>query len=286
MKKTASAFLILISLALIVAIAYVALCFVKNDDVIWEHVRINGVSIAGLTKDQAEEAVEENFRRMYEEAAFDVDLEGSTYPIPVFPALDIDASREIEKAYKYGHGEWYMRGYEWIHATLSKMREKDITVEPYVRDATWVEDAIAESQIEEYNSMSESTYSIEDNALIIHKGNVGAVADLEELNEEIVRQMLGGTFYGIVECPTKPAESNTIDFAEIAEEVHTEPMGPHMDVNYQIVPAIPGKDLDVAKAQAAFDAAAPGSDVPVQYDYTESDVTTEEYTALLFKDKL
>ena len=59
MKKFVSFLLTLVCIALVVAIGYVALCFVKDDDVIWEHVRINGVSVAGLTREQAEEAVED-----------------------------------------------------------------------------------------------------------------------------------------------------------------------------------------------------------------------------------
>ena len=286
MKKFVSFLLTLVCIALVVAIGYVALCFVKDDDVIWEHVRINGVSVAGLTREQAEEAVEENFKRMYSEAAFDVDLEGSTYPIPVYHALDIDPEAAVEDAYRYGHGQWYTRGYEWIRSELSKMRERDITVDPYVRDATWIADAIAESDIEDYNSVTESTYDIQENALIIHKGNTGSVADLEALENEILDNMFNGVFYGIIQCPTKPVDTNSIDFAAIAEKVHTDPQGPHMDVNYQIVSAIPGHDLDVAKAQQAFEAAAPGTDVTVAYELTESDMTTEEYTALLFRDKL
>ncbi len=286
MKKFVSFILTLVCIALVIAIGYVALCFVKDDEVIWEHVRINGVSVAGLTREQAEEAVEENFKRMYSEAAFDVDLEGSTYSVPVFHALDIDPVDAVEDAYRYGHGQWYTRGYEWIRSELSKMRERDITVDPYVRDATWIADAIAETDIEEYNSMTESTYDIGENALIIHKGNTGAVADLDALEDEILNEMFNGVFYGIVECPTKPAESNSIDFETIAKKVHTDPQGPHMDINHQIVSAIPGYDLDVNKAQQAFENAPSGSDVTVNYDLTESDVTTEEYTSLLFKDKL
>ena len=110
-KITAAAIL---GTAGILTAGYLYWCTTLDDKVIWKDVSINWVALQGKTIEAAEKAVQEQFKKDYQDSEITVSLAEKNYEVKIFPVLSLNASREIREAYRPGHGKWYVRGMDKI----------------------------------------------------------------------------------------------------------------------------------------------------------------------------
>ena len=94
-KKKARRTLSVISIILVLGIAYVLFCMSQENSLIRENRVVNGVSIAGRTRAEAESAVRQAFLRDYQDSAFTVTIGEESYRVPVGGALDIDLTEAL-----------------------------------------------------------------------------------------------------------------------------------------------------------------------------------------------
>ena len=274
--------------AVLLIIGYCVLCHNVENETIWGNTTINGVAMKGLTLEEADQAVREQFETEYQDAAVTVALGDQEYSIPVYDVLTMDPSEEIQEAYKLGHGAWFARGAEWIRSQMGLAGAGDLEALPTVSYPEKLDEAIAASGIQSYNSVSESTYEVSGNNLIIHKGNKGEVADVEQLKTAILDALEAGDYTETIQCPTAESQTAAMDFQAVAAAVAKAPVNATLDPanNYAVVPAVSGLALDTAQAQAAYDSAPEGTDVTVPLTETPAEISTEDLQANLFKDVL
>ena len=284
--KTRLIILIVVGIVVLLAAAYLILCQVVQDKGIWKNVSVNGVALKGMTTEEAEEAVQQKFEEDYQNAAVTVVLEDQEYTIPVYSALTMDASKEIEDAYAPGHGLWISRGLDWITTRVGGMKE--VEAAPTVSDPDQLDQAIADSGILDYTGSAESTWEQSGTEVIIHKGVTGVVPDQEGLKEAVLDAVENNKLDEKITCPTTEQQPQAPDFQSIADSVYKDPVNASLDPanNYAVTESSPGVSLDTAQAQAAYDAAAEGEDVSVPLTVTEPEITTEDMNANLFKDVL
>ena len=286
--KTKTRFIVMIVAGVIVllAAAYLIFCQAVQSSGIWKDVTVNGVQLKGLTAEEAGQAVQQKFEEDYRDASVTVTLEDQEYQIPVYSLLSMDASQEIEEAYAPGHGLWIARGLEWIQTQFQEPENVDVA--PTVSSPELLEQAIADSGILDYNSFTETTWEQTDTELIIHKGITGAAPNPEELENAVLDAVKDQKLDTPISCPVTEQTPQAPDFQSIAESVHRDPANASLDAanNYAVTESVTGVSLDTAQAQAAYDAAAEGTDVVVPFTMTEPEITTEDMNANLFKDVL
>ncbi len=274
--------------AVLLIIGYCVLCNTVQDDTIWGNTTVNGVALKGMTVAEAEEAVRSQFETDYQDASVTVVLGDQEYSIAVYDLLAMDPAEEVQEAYKTGHGAWFARGAEWIRCKIGLGGAGDLEAIPTVVHPEKLDEAIAASGIQSYNSVSESTYEVSGNNLIIHKGNKGVVADIEQLKTAVLDALEAGNYTEKIQCPTAESQAAAMDFQAVAAAVNKAPTNATLDPanNYAVVPAASGLSLDTAKAQAAYDSAADGTDVTVPLTEVPAEVSTEDLEANLFTDVL
>ncbi len=270
------------------AAAYLILCQVVKNDAIWENVTINGVSIEGLSKDEASEAVYQKMTEDYADASVTITLDGSEYVIELLPFLEIDVTDEIEQAYVTGHGEWYTVGFDWLYMQLFDTDGVNIEVAPTLMEDVDAEALVSDTGILEYRSLVETTYEQTEDGLVVHKGETGVVADGEALVALIQEALDNFELSETIECPYTVEEPTAPDFQAIADSIYAEPVSATLDPenDYEIVESTDGLMLDVDAAIQAYSEAAEGEDIEIAFTVLEPEITTEDMEENLFADLL
>ena len=84
-------------LVLILAGAYGLWCHFLTDNVIWKKLKINGIAIQGMTKEEAIDAISKDFQEKYENTQMTITLNGKNFKVIVTVCLIRDLTRFIGK---------------------------------------------------------------------------------------------------------------------------------------------------------------------------------------------
>ncbi|MBQ6545206.1 MAG: VanW family protein [Lachnospiraceae bacterium] len=290
-KKKARRTLSVISIILVLGIAYVLFCMSQENSLIRENRVVNGVSIAGRTRAEAESAVRQAFLRDYQDSAFTVTIGEESYRIPVAGALDIDLTEALSGTTTNADTPWYLRGIRYVQEkTGTAPQEETLTVRPYLADPDVVRSAVEASGIDSYNSLVQSSWTNEGGTIVIHKGKNGESADMDALADLILSKMEEGTFTGTVACPTNVVEADSINVIQIASQFLVPVQEPRFarDENGELItiPAQEGATVDLMAFKAAYDAAGDGEDVTVEIQTVKPSMTTEEFEQTVFDTEL
>lgn len=268
----------------ILSAAYGMACkTIGEDQVIWENTSINGVHLTDQTIQEAEAAVQEQFRQTYENKVLKIVLEGQEYALPIFSMLDLNVEKEIGEAYELGHGHWLSRGVDWVRKEMGKEKTKEVTVEPVVAHPELLDGLIEATGIQSYNSTKESSYEINENTLVIHKGKTGQSADIEKLKENILQVLEEKSYDAVIECPYTEHGYADLVIQDIAGQVHQEVVEAVLDKSKnEVVPSQDGISLDVEKAVEIYNNTAEGADAVIELTITKPQMTTEDLKANLF----
>ena len=74
-------------LVLILAGAYGLWCHFLTDNVIWKKLKINGIAIQGMTKEEAIDAISKDFQEKYENTQMTITLNGKNFKVSIYPCL-------------------------------------------------------------------------------------------------------------------------------------------------------------------------------------------------------
>ncbi len=276
------------AVAFVLAAAYVVLCAAVRDQVIWKEVSINGVSLKGLTRDEAAQAVREKFEADYGDARVTVVLDGQEFQMEIFSVLGLDAGEEISRAYRLGHGSWFSCGAQWLKNKLAPDAPEEVTILPKVTKPEELSGIVEASGILTYSSLQETGWEVTDTELKIHKGTSGVTADGDQLKVLLENAIADHRLSEPVQCPVSEQHPQTPDFESIAAEVYRDPVSASLDkeAGYEITPSSDGVSLDAQAALASYDAAAEGTDISVPLTFTSPAITTADMEENLFSDVL
>lgn len=271
---------------LLLIIPYCIACGNLKDNVIWKKSSINGVSVKGLTKEEAAAALETQFINTYQNFTLKVQVDGQEYPVNVYPLLGMDASGQIEKAYQPGHRLWILRAFDRICTSL--FSGKDQTVYPYIKYPENIDSVLTQAGLDKYDSTVDSSWEVQDDKLIIHKGKEGVCVNAEQLEQDILSALSRQDYDTPIPCPITTRAPKSVNLQEIYNTIHTTVSNATLDPanNYELVPSSTGIDFNTSQAQTILDNTQPGADAVISLEVVQPEISTEDMQNNLFQSVL
>ena len=259
-----------------------ALMNIDNNNII-SGVKIEGIDVSELTREQAKEKI----NAVYEEKKQkDIVLKYGEYETTITPQL-IDTNYDIDEATKKAislgrDSNIIINNYNILFAKLGR---KNIKV-----DMTINEDE-AKRIIESISSnlpgaVVESDYYVEDDKLIITKGNKGIKIDTESLIKKIKDKLKNiNSKQEYIEIPVINETPEKIDIEKIHNEVYKEVQDAYLTQDpITIHPEVEGVDFDIDEAKALLNEEKEKYEIPLII--TKPKVTTDQIGAEAFPDLL
>lgn len=278
-KQMKNGLLKVLVLVLILVGAYGLWCHFLTDNVIWKKLKINGIAIQGMTKEEAIDAISRDFQEKYEDTQMTVTLNGKKFQVSIYPVLGLDVKSIVESAYSLGHGSWFTHGTDRIELMNSKTKE-EVTVMPEARNKDELDQVLTDAGIMKGSTTVQTTCKLTDTDLVITKGKTGIGPDMEALKEAILKAISIEDYEAEIECPTTEQAPDELDLEAYYEEVHTEATDASLGENNEIIPAVTGISFNVKSAERKLKKAKEGETVTVPLEITLPDVSTEDIEAL------
>ena len=286
--------------ALIAGGAYLGLCaYAVNSGTIWSNTRVLEQDIGGLTRDQAVQKLEATLPDMairllllddttppdapenYSTGAdsgmgADIPLSDLGAEVDV-PAL-VDFADQTQRSQSFLTAGYRYLSREEAH-TFSKPDAITLDPEKTAETAGRVADSLSWPA-------ENTSYSVEEDALLVRIPKDGQSLDADALQSALEdRSWNSSLTIALPREVLSPTEVLT------AQDIHDAVSGEVKNAGYDaendaITPEQVGADFDIPAAQAAMDAAEPGSTVRVTADIQLPAVTAEDLEELLFRDVL
>ena len=288
MKKQTKNRLIKVSIAAVFIIGiYCLWCHLLSDDVIWKNISVNGISLQGKTKQEALDALRENFETAYQNAEMTVRVNDEEYKVNIFPVLDVVSEEIVESAYSLGHGSWYTRGTDRIHLMNSGNQKKKVSLTPSAKHPEKLDEVLSEAGLDNAGTVVQTECRITDTALVITKGKSGLSPDMEKLKDAILNAIAKEDYEAVIDCPLMEDETEAPDFDAFYETVYQEPRSALLDEKTrEITPSVTGVSFNVKKAKKRYEAAKEGENIRIEFTLTQPEITTEDLEALPYLDLL
>ena len=291
LRILAAAGLVLLLLAALACGGYLYLCTKPEQGVLLQHTYLNGADVSGMTAEEAESLLLEQFQEKYSSSCALVTLAGAEYTVPLWGEqggiLALDPVPAVERAMERGHGAFYTRGYDWL---LSRQESYEDEAEPALREDYPLSRILADTGMGEVNTAVETSFAIGEDSISIVKGVDGVRADLDALARQIIAAVEAdpeAVTYEL-DCPTAVTEIQPLDLQGIYDEVYRPVQDATVDPeqDYAVIPSVVGVGFDLEEAESRFQQAEAGSELTIDLVYTQPKVTTEFLKEHLFADPL
>ena len=278
----------IIAIIIVVLIAVLSTIFALmniNNEKIIKGVHIKGISVENLTKEEATNKLNEIINASFDR---DISLKCEDYEVTL-NAKQLEASFNIEEAvdlaYSKGRESNIIKNnYEIIKSMFSK-EEIDAKLNFNEEELN--------KQIEDISTkvpgaVTESSYYIEEDNLIITKGKEGKVVKQEELKEKILSSLNNITrTEEIIDIPFEIKTPDAIDIEKIYQEVHTEPKDAYYTTNpFKVYPHVDGVDFKISMDEAKALLSEDKEEYVVPLKITKPSVTTDKIGSEAFPDLL
>ena len=287
-KQTKKVKKIIISIIIVAIVALLfstvfALTNINNEKII-SGVTIKGVEVSGLTKEEAiaklqtvySEKMKKNIMLQYEELESELN--------PTLMEVNYNVEKAVNEAYSLGRdGNIFINNYHILGTLIGK---KDFDVDMTMNEET-TKQTINDIGANLPGIMMESSYSIEDDELIITRGKEGVVICTDTLLSE-VKDMLNDIHEtdNVIEIPVETKNPQEIDIDKIHSEVYQEAQDAYYTKDpFTIYPEVEGIDFDVEKAKEIIQAEVKDEYV-IELIITKPKVTLEDIGTEAFPDRL
>ena len=281
--------------AAVLLAAYLGLCaWVGGSPNILKGVSVAGVPVGGLTREQALETLEDNLGQVSSVA---LPLEYGPWEGEITAAaVRVDDQATVAQAWQTGRENFLLQGASYLSHQLGAEDEIGLTL-------AWTDDGKAEleakmdeADLQVGGALTNATYAVEGDKLMLTKGVTGVTIDREAaepmvmaaMTEAVSDAMQGGT--AAVEPVVLPAHETTPqepDFDAMYQELHAEAKSAEIDPEtLEVSDHVVGVDFDVNQAKTLFDAAAEGETVEIPLTITQPEETKEGLEGKLFRDLL
>ena len=250
---------------------------------IMDGISVSGIDISGLTKEEAKQRLEEIYNPKKEK---EIKLQRGEYETTISPILmevDYKIDDAVENAYKIGKSSnIFVNNYEILFTLINK---KDIELEMTINEET-TKQTIDDMNINLPDVVIESSYSIEEDELIITKGKAGIKIDTDKLFEQIKGRLISKeTSEETIEIPVVEKEPDAIDIEKIHEEIYKEPENAYIvDEPFEVHPEVEGIDFDVEAAKETLKEEKEEYIIPLII--TKPEVTLDQLGEKAFPDQL
>lgn len=283
--KTALAVVIIITTILIISLisTVFALANLTNDKII-DGVKVKGVELVGLSREDAKLEIEEVVQQ---QLGMQITLKYENYETSISPA-QIEASycvdEAIEKAYAVGRdGNIIQNNYEILFAMLFG---KNVEMDFSYNDKSLTQ-MCEDTSKKIPGALKETSYYIEGEKLIITKGTAGKIIKIEQLKKLIIDQIMEGRNKNAIEIPTEDKVPEEIDIDKIHQEIYKEPKDAYYTTQpFTIYPHEDGVDfaISIEEAKKLLEENKTEYEIPLKYTIpakTTRDIGTEAFPDLI-----
>lgn len=282
-KKVIIISIIIIVTAIILFLSTIFAIMNSNNEKIISGVTIEGIEVAGLTKEEAKEKLNAVYSDKNEK---EIKIKYQDYETTINPVLlevNYDIEKSVDEACSIGkQNNIFVNNYKILFTLISK---KDIDVPMSLNDE------IAKQTIEDIgvnlpNVVIESSYSVEENELIITKGKEGIYVNKDSLIEKL-KEKLNEPYFNeeYIEIPVIDKKPEEIDIEKIHNEVYQEAKDAYYTKNpFAVYPEVQGIDFDVEQAKQIL--AEEKEEYVIPLKITKPKVTLNDIGTEAFPDKL
>lgn len=273
---------IILLLAIIVFSTIFAIININNNNIV-SGVKIKGIDVSGLSRDEAKSKIEMIYNDKKEK---DILLKYEDYDTTINSELlevNYNIEKAIDEAISIGKdGNIFINNYNILLALTGK---RDINVDMTINEE------IAKQTIEDIGTnipgaVTEPDYYIENDKLIITKGKEGKRVNTEELLEKIKINLEDiATNENYIEIPVTNKIPENIDIEKIHEEIYKEVQDAYYTKDpFTIHPEVEGVDFNVDEAKKILE--EDKEQYEIQLTITKPKVTTSQIGSEAFPDLL
>ena len=259
-----------------------ALVNINNENII-SGVSISGIDVSGLSREEAKGKLEAVYNEKKEN---DIDLEHNEFETTLSPELmevNYKIDEAVESAVSIGKSKNIFKNNYDILGTL--IGKRNIPVEMTINEEA------TRQTIEDMNAslpdvLIDSSYSIEDDELIITKGKAGVKIDTDNLLNQVKQKLNDlNDNENFIEIPVVNKEPEAIDIDKIHSEVYKEPQNAYYTKDpFTVYPEVEGVDFDVEAAREILK--EDKEEYVIKLKITEPEITLEEIGTEAFPDQL
>lgn len=257
----------------------------KGSDKVIEGVQIKGINVSGLTREEAENRLNEVFSEQLKKEILLKHGEYETKLTPEQIELNFKVTEAVELAYTKGRtGNILKDNYDIL---MTKWNGFEITPE-YTHNDEVLTTFITGTQENLPDIVKQSSYSIEGSKLNIYKGEKGVAIQIEPLKTQIIETGIDFNKERIIEMPVSEVQPEPIDLNKIRNEIYKEPKNAYYTQNpFTIYPHINGVDLSISIEEAQNQVnASTEPNVTIPLKITTPAVTTNHIGTEAFPDLL
>lgn len=288
-KSKKNKLIIILSISFILIILLMLSCIFaiinRNSGKIINGIKINGIEVSGMTKDNAKQKINEEVTKLLEEQIM---LKYQDYEIGI-DIKQIDAKFNVDeivdKAYQIGrNSNIFINNYNILKY---KFKENDMQLTLQVNDELW------NKLVEDINGslpggVEQLSYYIENNSLIITKGKEGVVSNNQRLKDLIISKIESfKTDNQYIEIPVETKLPNDINIDMIYSEVHKNPEDAYISKDpFEIHPHVDGIDFKISIDEAKKKIEESENECIIPLKVTKPSKTTDMLGEEAFPDRL
>ncbi len=252
---------------------YLGLCaWVNGTDRILPNVSVAGLDVSGMTVEEAQTALDRAMEEYGGQIIGLVSYDGQLWSIAA-DKMGYGWSFPAEAAGAVGRENFLTGGGVYLTQLLG--REHRISAPRW--DCTALDETVDRVEAETGGSVTEASYQLEGDALVMTKGRTGQAIDRSQVRdslwsavEEAMEQKFGGAEGAVeVENPLMPQETppQEPDFQAIHGAVAVEPQSAQYDRETgAVTDHVVGVDFDVEALKAAYEQAGEGETFSIRGD--------------------
>ncbi len=287
MPKGAKIAVIVIAAVLVLLVGgYLALCgYVSSSDRILPGTSADvGGDLSGMTRNQAEEAVRVAAELLYGDKVISVSYPGGSQRLSG-SVVTVDAAAAADQAYARGRENGFLGlGFAWLSSHGNSL-VVTAAAELAPGGEETLQRLIHDIDSDISSTLTETTYHVTDDALVLRKGTSGVSVSLDALREQLLEALWAGK--DSVELTPEVTAPEEPDFEAIYREVYVESADAYLDkATKEIVPSVTGVSFDIAAARALLERAEEGETCSVPLALSEPALTGAKLEENLFKDVL
>lgn len=254
-----------------------------NNDKIMGGISISGIEVSGLTKEEAKSKMDIIYNEKKEK---EINIKYQDYESTLSPALmevEYDVEKAVNEAYTVGREDnIFVNNYKILNSLITK---KDIIVDLSLNEEV-AKQSINDINVNLPGVVVESTYSVEDNELIISKGKAGINVDADKLLEKVKEKLntldLKEEY---IEIPVRFVEPKTIDIDQIHEEIYKEAKDAYYTKEpFAVYPEVDGVDFNVEEAKKLLEEEK--DEYVIKLNITKPKIKLDQIGSEAFPDRL
>ena len=239
-----------------------------------------GVKLDGMTSEELEAALE-SISQIYETTDMVVRIDGAEYTLsPAHTGASLNVGAAAAAIFQASAGEFDLSPYltldtEYIQSFVT---EWDTVHTVPNQETTWTVEG-------EMPSLAASDTEAACQTLVITKGTTGSTLDCEGLYQAVLEAYYDRSF--LAQTETAPSEAEVFEITPVYEQYYIAPVDAVMDMTtFEVLAETYGYGFDADAAQAAWDAAAEGEEIRIEFFRIAPELSQEELSSLLFRDVL